>query len=151
VACRNLRVLYHHSKLFKKDYGRWPSTVAELDGYVDFASHPNLLSLRPKDGGFLGGFVSIFTSDKKKKAAEDVEADDDAIDDSLYEIDWSPGDWKLKFRADQFAEYSTIYVDKEGEIHRVPKKEEKKAAAAVSVEKAVGSISKRYNQNKFQI
>ncbi len=121
TACRNLRVLYHHSKLFKKDYDRWPANVAELDGYVDFASHANLLSLSPRDGGFLRGFVSIFTAGKPRKVKVDPDDEEDAIDDSLYEIDWSPSDWKLKYRADEFADYATIYIDTEGEIHRVPK------------------------------
>lgn len=122
TACRNLRVLYHHSKLFKKDYDRWPANVAELDGYVDFASHADLLSLSPRDGGFLRGFVSMFTAGKPRKMkADSNDEEEDGIDDSLYEIDWSPSDWKLKYRADEFADYATIYIDAKGEIHRVPK------------------------------
>ncbi len=150
TACRNLRVLHHHATLFKKDYGRWPSTVAELDGYVDFASHPQLLSLRPKDGGFLGGFVSMFTTGKEKKAREEGDLDDDAIDDSLYEIDWSTSDWKLKFRANEFTDYATIYIDTEGEIHRVPKKRSTdETSPEKEIAKAQEKILKRYNQNKF--
>src|SRR5205807_4066856 len=38
VACRNLRVLYYHAKLFRKDFNRWPARLAELDGYIDFVS-----------------------------------------------------------------------------------------------------------------
>ena len=125
IACRNLRVLHHHAKLFKKDYGRWPATVAELDGYVDFSSHPYLLSLQPKDDGFLGGFVAIFKTGAKKKASEDADEEESDINDSLYEIDWSEHDWKLRLRADEFVNYATIYVDAEGEIHRVEKKEKK--------------------------
>lgn len=122
VACRNLRVLYHHSKLFRDDFGRWPATVAELDGYVDFASYPYLLSLRPKDDGFLKGFVAIFTTDKEALQREQtIIEEDDQIDDSLYEIDWSPEAWKLKYRPGEFHDYTTIYIDQDGEIHRVPK------------------------------
>lgn len=120
TACRNLRVLHHHAKLFKKDYGRWPATVAELDGYVDFSSHPNLLTLRPKDSGIVAGIVSVFTTSKKEN--RDITDDDDDIDDDLYEIDWAETEWKLKFRPDEFVEYATIYIDQDGKIHRVAKK-----------------------------
>ena len=123
IACQNLRVLHHHAKLFKKDYGRWPATVAELDGYVDFSSYPHLLSLQPKDDGFLGGFVAMFKTGAKKKSGADEDAEESDINDSLYEIDWSETDWKLRLRADEFVNYATIYVDAEGEIHRVEKKD----------------------------
>lgn len=119
TACRNLRVLYYHAKLFKKDYGRWPATVAELDGYVDFASHPNLLNIQPKESGFVAGFVSVFTTDERKARHEDDS--DDEIDDDLYEIDWDEDAWQLKFRADEFVDYATISIDQDGEIHRVQK------------------------------
>jgi len=120
TACRNLRVLHHHAKLFKKDYGRWPATVAELDGYVDFSSHPNLLMLRPKNGGIVAGIVSVFTTSKREN--RDITNDDEEIDDDLYEIDWAETEWKLKFRPDEFVEYATIYIDQDGKIHRVAKK-----------------------------
>jgi hypothetical protein len=120
TACRNLRVLHHHAKLFKKDYGRWPATVAELDGYVDFSSHPNLLMLRPKDGGIVAGIVSVFTTNKREN--RDITDDADEIDDDLYEIDWAETEWKLKFRPDEFVEFATIYIDQDGKIHRVAKK-----------------------------
>lgn len=124
TACRRLRVLQHHCKLFKKDYGRWPATIAELDGYVDFASHPQLLRLRDRNVGFLQGFASAFTIDEKpdaKKSDDDILDED--IDDSLYEIDWSDNDadWRLKLREGEFVAYKTIYIDAEGHIHRVLK------------------------------
>ncbi len=118
VACRNLRALHHHAKLFKRDFGRWPANVAELDGYVDFSSHPYLLTLQPKDEGFLKGFVSVFTTNKKSLEAE--ERDEDEIDDSLYEVEWSPDAWMLRMRAGEFRNYATICIDEVGEIHRVP-------------------------------
>jgi hypothetical protein len=120
VACRHLRVLYHHARLFKKDYGRWPATVAELDGYVDFAIHPYLLRLRPQERSLAENFVAVFTGEREHQSG-DEEEEWEAIDDSLYVIDWTPEDWKLKFRDDQFKEYQTIYIDTEGNIHRVPK------------------------------
>jgi hypothetical protein len=125
IACRHLRTLHHHAELFNKDYGRWPATVAELDGYIDFASHPDLLQLRPKDDGFLKGFVSMFTADRKSvEATESVFIEEDEIDESLYEIEWSPDAWKLKFREKEFHQWATIYIDEAGEIHRVPKDED---------------------------
>jgi hypothetical protein len=117
IACRHLRVLYHHAKLFKADYGRWPATVAELDGYVDFASHPDLLYLRQQDRGFVERFAATFTT--QKKPGEAVEEGD--IDDSLYTIDWTPDDWRLGFRDGEFKNYASIYIDTDGEIHRTPK------------------------------
>lgn len=117
VACRHLRVLYHHAKFFKKDYGRWPGTVAELDGYVDFASHPDLLSLWKQDRSFAERLASSLAASKGETSARD----EDDIDDSLYQIEWTPDSWKLKFREGEFKEYATIYIDAEGEIHRVAK------------------------------
>jgi len=125
TACRHLRVLHHHAKLFKKDYGRWPATVAELDGYVDFASHSHLLRLREKDGSFVEGLLSVFSEARPEEP--DEEEDDDAIDDSLYVIDWAANEtagWKLKIRDGEFVRHETIYIDGEGMIHRVEKKEE---------------------------
>ncbi|MFH1418710.1 MAG: hypothetical protein ABII12_10560 [Planctomycetota bacterium] len=119
VACRHLRVLYHHAKLFKKDYGRWPATVAELDGYVDFATHSHLLQLRSKDVSFVESLALSLSSKKESDRLDE----DEMIDDSLYEIEWSPDAWRLKFRKDTFKNHLTICIDQEGEIHRIPKPE----------------------------
>lgn len=119
VACQNLRVLHHHAKLFRKDYGRWPTSVAELDGYVDFKSHPYLLSLRDPDRGFAGRLAAMFSRSETAKVRR--EGGEEIIDDSLYVIDWSPTDWRLKLRKDCFKEYATIAIDAEGAIHRIPK------------------------------
>lgn len=124
LASRYLRVLHHHAELFKRDYGRWPATVAELDGYVDFASHPYLLHLRPPKLSAGERFLSAFVS--RGQSRDDDEAEEEvAIDDSLYEIDWSQDAWRLKLRPGEFLHYETIYIDAEGEIHRVPKAENK--------------------------
>ncbi len=125
IACERLRTLQYHCKLFAKDYDRWPATVAELDGYVDFASHPELLRIRPKKTGFLKGFVSVFSQkaeDEAKPEEDDIWEEEEAIDDSLYVIDWSadPNDWRLRFRDGEFKNYKTIAIDTEGEIERVP-------------------------------
>ncbi len=134
VACRRLRVLHHHARLFRDDYGRWPATVAELDGYVDFASHPELLRLREKKVGVMGSFASMFTiskdADAPAQATDEYELDD-AIDDSLYEIEWAadPGEWRLQLRRGEFVNYETIAIDGHGELHRIakPKHEEEVA------------------------
>lgn len=126
IACRHLRVLYHHAKLFKKDYGRWPATVAELDGYVDFMSHPDLLWLPEQKRGFMAGLVSTVTGGREFRWP-----DRDKIDDSLYEIDWSPNEWKLKYRAGEFRDHKTILIDDDGEIHREPLPSKKDKVARV--------------------
>lgn len=120
VAARHLRVLYHHAKLFRKDYDRWPATVAELDGYVDFASHAELLRLRPKAKSFVEGLTSILTA-SAFRTGNDEDGDDDGIDDSLYVIKWTGDEtgWRLGFREGELAAYKTMYIDAEGEIHRV--------------------------------
>jgi len=125
IACERLRTLHYHCKLFAKDYDRWPATVAELDGYVDFASHPQLLRIRPKKKGFFKGFVSVFsqrTEDESKTEEDDGWEEEQAIDDSLYVIDWSadPDEWRLRFRDGEFKNYQTISVNTAGDIERVP-------------------------------
>ncbi|MCG8404578.1 MAG: hypothetical protein MI923_05210 [Phycisphaerales bacterium] len=121
TACRHLRVLYHHAKLFKEDFERWPATVAELDGYVDFTTYAYLLNLRPKEKTFAEGLVSMFV-----RKDDDETEEEEAIDDSLYVIDWSEeeSEWKLKLRDGEFVNYQTIYIDAEGKIHRVEKTSE---------------------------
>lgn len=151
TACRNLRVLYHHAKLFKKDYGRWPATVAELDGYVDFASHWDLLYLRSRDRSLGEGLVrAMFGGAKKHPAvASDNEDEEKAFDDSLYVITWSESDdeWRLMFRDDEFANYENIYIDASGEIHRIPKPAAS-AAAPTAEPKAKTESSKKSETKK---
>src|SRR5205823_3332028 len=110
-----------HAKLFETDFGRWPANVAELEGYVDFDSHPDLLSLRPKEDSFAAGFVSMFTTHTTKVRREEGQ---DLIDDGLYVIEGDGGDWCLRFRNDQFKQQKTICIDAKGEIHRVSKEHE---------------------------
>ncbi len=125
VACRHLRVLYHHAELFKKDYGRWPATVAELDGYVDFATHADLLRLRSRDKSFVESLALSLSSQKEETPLDEEER----IDDSLYEIEWSSDAWKLKFRDGTFNNHLTILIDQDGEIHKIPKPKAEGAAA----------------------
>ena len=126
VAARHLRVLYHQAKLFKKDYGRWPATVAELDGYVDFSSHPELLRLRARKKSFAEGLTAMIGARKRRPSKNAEQADETpALDDSLYVIRWSAdqGQWRLGIREGEFAAYKTMYIDAGGEIHRVAKDE----------------------------
>jgi hypothetical protein len=125
IASRHLRVLHHHATLFNKDFGRWPARVAELDGYVDFASHGYLLRLRPKDAGFLAMLETSLSGVKPDANKPDEDADEDeadwTIDDSLYVVHWSKNknDWQLGIAEGRFKHVKTIYIDAEGEIHRV--------------------------------
>ncbi len=126
LACRNLRVLYHHAKLFNKDYGRWPATVAELDGYVDFNEHRHLLWLPERDRGLIAGIVSTAVGGRAYP-----EADREKVDDAIYEIEWTPTEWQLRFRDGEFRDYKTIAIDADGEIHRVPKDKTKNKIVGV--------------------
>jgi hypothetical protein len=121
LACQRLQVLYHHCKLFKKDTGRWPATLAELDGYVDFSGHPELLrlNLSPKRQ-WTQWFESIKQPEPKKNEA----ADDDAVvvlDEKLYVIEWRPDRWTLGYAAGTLDHLEKLYVDQDGRIHRVEK------------------------------
>lgn len=141
LACERLRTLHYHCKLFVKDFGRWPANVAELDGYVDFASHPELLRIRPKKKGFLKGFVSVFASDEKEEQqGEDDLYEDEKIDDSLYAIEWAAEakDWRLMFRDGEFKNYRTITIDADGEIERIPLKDD--ASTAEELAAADGTL-----------
>ena len=135
MACRHLRVLHHHARLFHKDYGRWPATVDELEGYVDFDSHPYLLRLRPQNEGVISSLAGMITLGAPKRrpggSAAKQDESSDGPDVSLFEIDWSGDDegWRLRIRDGEFKEWKTIYIDAAGELHRVPRPE---GAAAAS-------------------
>lgn len=133
TAIRKLRVLHHHAKLFKKDYGRWPATVAELDGYVDFRSHPELLSLQPASKGILAGVLGLAVGSPAEPRVMDDEGE---WDDTLYEIEWSRDRWRLKFRAGQFKSLETIAIDEKGEIERVPKRSDGSSKGPVASAKS---------------
>lgn len=133
LASQRLKVLYHHCKLFKKDIGRWPVEVAELDGYVDFAGNPYLLRLQVSRSASLSKWF-----DKIAEAAEesdDDDADDDEqgrlidpyaeIDDDIYVIDWGEDHWTLGIAPGTLDHLQKLYIDQDGEIHRVVKSESK--------------------------
>jgi hypothetical protein len=124
LACQRLRVLYHHSELFKKDLGRWPAEVQELDGYVDFAGNPGLLRLRlsPKKQ-WSDWFEGLLGADD---GADEEKADEDQrIDAELFAIDWGRDTWSLGFAPGTFEHLDKLYIDHNGEIHRVEKPREK--------------------------
>lgn len=129
-AARHLRVLHHHARLFRKDFGRWPANVAELDGYVDFASHPDLLRLTEMEKTFGADIAAaLFGGAKARTTASEDEAER-AIDDTLYVIQWSAGDdWRLCIRDGEFKNHKTLCIDAGGNIHRVPLDKPTTAAA----------------------
>lgn len=131
-AVGRLRVLYHHAKLFHKDLGRWPAEVSELDGYVDFAGHPELLRLELSSRKqWMESLKSIFGDPEKKTNEEEDEEEDGAqIDDDLYVIDWGRDRWTLGFKADTFEHLNRLYIDQNGVIHREDRKERREAAAS---------------------
>lgn len=135
TAARHLRVLHHHASLFRKDYGRWPANVAELDGYVDFASHPELLRLVEQQKSFGASMAEVLFG-AGAATTSSTERDEDAIDDSLYQIQWSAGDdWHLSIREGEFKNFKSIQIDAMGKIHRSPK-EAQPAVAVPSIEEA---------------
>lgn len=126
LAVRNLRVLYHHSKLFKQDYNRWPAEVLELEGYVDFAGNPQLLQLPKSSKTALSGFFEgVFGKPDDAKKAEDADEDEEEAegrpDTSIYVIEWSETKWTLGYKSDTLDHLAALYIDQDGEIHRVPK------------------------------
>ena len=123
LASRRLKVLYHHCRLFLRDTGRWPVEVAELEGYVDFAGHPELLELkaspRKRWSSWLG---KIAKSDKDGKKRDEEENDDELyanIDDSLYVVEWRDDVWTLGIAPDTLDHLNQLYIDQEGRLHRV--------------------------------
>lgn len=121
LASERLKVLYHHSKLFRKDMGRWPAEVAELDGYIDFAGNPELLELSLSSRKRWGLWFENLVKEPEK--VETVESEDERVDlkDDLYVIDWSPDSWRLGIAPGMLEHVEKLYVDKNGLIHREAK------------------------------
>ena len=100
-ACRNLKVLYHHAKLFRQDMGRWPAELAELDGYIDFAGHPYLLRLelsaKKRRGDWMDGLFGDDEEDESEDEDFDEEEDDTLVglDEDLFVISWGRESWSL--------------------------------------------------------
>jgi len=162
LAARQLKVLYHHCKLFHTDLGRWPAEVAELDGYVDFAGHPELLTIQQssKQQWRLWFDELVGSDDEKKVEEEEEEKDDDGaeIDDHIYVIDWGREAWNLGYAPDTLEHLEKLYIDQDGKIHRVekakplePEAKDKPAAepAAESLntlmQQAARNVARRYN------
>ncbi len=152
TACRNLRILHHHARLFHKDYGRWPATLSELDGYVDFQSHRYLLYLRPPNEGFLTGLSRLVRERQRaKEQAEKKKSQDEGesgLDESLYVVRWSTDGWRLEIRPDEFKNWETIAIDADGTIHRVAKKSAPKDEKSDAVEKAAREEEGESGENK---
>ncbi|MCP4592894.1 MAG: hypothetical protein GY842_19330 [bacterium] len=128
-ACRTLKVFHHHAELFKKDLGRWPAELAELDGYVDFAGHPYLLDLdlsaKKRRSDWLGDIFGDGDEDEEDGEEEEFDDEDDGmvdIDDDLFVIDWGREAWTLGIAPDTFEHLEQLYIDQDGKIHRVEKK-----------------------------
>ncbi len=130
-ATRKLRVLYHHARLFRKDVGRWPAEVRELDGYVDFAGNPYLLRVELSSRQTWRAFArDLFASGEADRQPDEDDEDDlfSGIDDSIYVIEWGRESWRLGFAPGTFDHLEKLFIDENGQIHRV----EKPARAATS-------------------
>ena len=123
MACSRLKVFYHHATLFKKDMGRWPAELAELDGYIDFAGHPYLLKLdlssRTQWSEWLKG---LFESSADKEEDEEEEDELVSLDDDLFVISWGRESWTLGIAPGTLEHLESLYIDHDGNIHRVEKK-----------------------------
>jgi len=120
LAVQRLDVLYHHSKLFRKDLGRWPAEVAELDGYVDFSGHPELLELELSSSKRWRDWFGGMFEPKKREDEADDELEDltKDINDRLYVIEWGREEWTLGLAPGTLEHLEKLYIDQDGEIHR---------------------------------
>ncbi|NOT02406.1 MAG: hypothetical protein HOP29_17515, partial [Phycisphaerales bacterium] len=142
LACERLRVFYHHAKLFQKDHDRWPAELTELDGYVDFAGHPELLQLdlspQKEWANVFQGMFGAEETDDEDGPDKDEEADvaDDAaaveIDDKLFEVQWAPTTWQLGLAPETLDHLKSLTIDQDGKIHRVAKEATDAPAEAVT-------------------
>ena len=138
VASRRLKVLYHHCHLFWKDTGRWPVEAAELDGYVDFAGHPELLKLKvsPKKR-WSKWLESLLKSETDDQDSEEDDVDDELyadIDDSLYVVEWRDDVWTLGIAPGMLDHLDELYIDQDGQLHRVVASVKSAAPAATAEE-----------------
>ena len=126
LACQRLKVLYHHAKLFREDMGRWPAEVAELDGYVDFDGHPELLELQLSSRKRWGEwFEGIFEMDDEEEEGAEEEEEEGGLDDHPYVIEWSRDAWRLGLAPGTLEHLEAFYIDQDGRIHRGEKKQER--------------------------
>lgn len=120
---QRLRLLFHHAKLFKKDHGRWPARIEELDGYVDFAGHPELLKLQVSAAKAWSDWFEGMSkaAEKARSEMEEQEEDDEkpAFEANLYVVHWKPDRWSLSFAPATFEHLERLGIDQEGEIVRV--------------------------------
>lgn len=120
IACERLKLFYANAELFRKDVGRWPVRVAELDGYVDFQGNPWLLRLRRSSRGALReSLLGLMTEDEEPEDEEDEIGAE--IDDSLFEIDWIGEEWTLGVRSGTLDHLDALYINQRGVIHRAVK------------------------------
>ncbi|HEY3245535.1 MAG TPA: hypothetical protein VGM03_19505 [Phycisphaerae bacterium] len=121
VACQRLEVLYHHCQLFKRDTGRWPATLAELDGYVDFSGHPELLHLTLSPKRQWAQWLEGIQKRAEKKTEESEDESPVVLDEKLYVIEWRPERWTLGYAPGTLDHLEKLYIDQDGQIHRVEK------------------------------
>ncbi|UCG31781.1 MAG: hypothetical protein JSU68_08935 [Phycisphaerales bacterium] len=121
IACDRLKLLHKNALLFKKDVGRWPARVAELDGYIDFAGSPWVLKLRRSTrSAWREGFKDLLSPGDEETEQEGEETD---IDDSIFVITWDGTHWTLGLKPGTLDHLEALYIDQDGKIHRVAKSE----------------------------
>jgi hypothetical protein len=144
LASQRLRLLHYHSKLFKKDVGRWPAELEELDGYIDFSGHPELLELKlsakKKWSQFFSGLLEASEDEK-----EDDEDGDVRLDTDLYVIEWRRDAWTIGYKPGTFEHLQRLYIDEGGRLHRV-----EQPASTVSDSTTPGSIPEPKENSSFE-
>jgi hypothetical protein len=157
-ACRRLKVLYHHAKLFKKDIGRWPAEVGELDGYVDFAGHPGLLHPELSSRKRWSRWFDRLREASEAKEEDEFEEEQTELDDDLFVIEWGEDSWRLKLAPGTLEHLEELYIDQDGTIHRREAEEKKEvgeislgnwqgseAAVEAGTERAAKNVADRYS------
>lgn len=121
LARERLRVFFHHAELFHKDIGRWPAELRELDGYIDFAGHPELLRLPvSSQKSVQRWFEDIF--DVTEPEYSDITDYETPIGEDVFTIDYRDATWHLAVVPDTFEHLESLYIDQDGVIHRSEKK-----------------------------
>ncbi len=145
LASQRLLVFFHHAKLFRKDFGRWPAEIGELDGYVDFAGNPGLLRLQLSSKKQWNDWIGdMFEAPEKSDEDEEDEVEEELkIDDKLFVVKWGREKWTLGYAPKTLDHLESLFIDQDGKLHRVPNKQE---SAPLSADASAAAPETKKNQ-----
>lgn len=138
LAARRLKLFHYHARLFRKDIGRWPAEINELDGYIDFAGNPGLLRLAVSQRRGWDQWIEGLSKPREKPT--DDSRDDAAQrkdDKKLFVIEVRGDEWRLSVAPGTLDHLESLSIDQEGVIRRV----EKPAGAAPASAPAAAQVS----------